>query len=225
MTGIDKVTGLETGQWNVGTDDAGRVEAVWKIEEAYVIRQVDGDVWSLDEADVSLGTFGSAVEAAAAMPALEYDPWEDMDGGGTDFYIKLGPADFEEWASGETETVFLRREDGSWWLSQLNQGQTSYPTRLRGMIAGLEMQQESYADSESRIVASLELDEADWRVTVEKEGFIVAVYVHDESIALQADEDSSRASRWTLYVDGEPKGEFGRVSEAAAAATSAAPTI
>lgn len=218
MTAIDQATGLDVGEWNVGTDEEGRVEAVWKAEDAYVIRQVEGDLWSLDEAGVSLGIFGSAVEAAAAMPVLEYDPWEDIDGRGTDFYIKLGPANFHEWASDETDTVFLRRENGSWWLSELNQGQSSYPTRLRGMIAGLEMQQESYEQSESRIIASLRLDEGDWRVAIEKEGFIVADYLHDDGISLQADEYSSR---WTLYVDGDSKGDFARVSEAAAAAVAA----
>jgi hypothetical protein len=169
-----------------------------------------------------MGSFASAVEAAAAMPVLEYDPWEDLDDRGTDFYLKLAATDFEEWVSGETETVFLRHDDGSWWLCVLNQaGQSAYPTRLQGMIAGLELYEASYAESKKLVIASLELDDADWRVEID-DGQIFATYLHDESIALQADDGSTR---WALFNDGELVGNYRKATDAAAAVPARSMTV
>lgn len=222
MSDIDEATGLSTMDWRIGSDDEGHIQAVWKSEDTYVITPTDGGLWSLNEAGHPLGSFPSAVEAAAAMPTLEYDPWEDLDGRGTDFYLKLAAADFEEWVSGETENVFLRRDKGSWWLSAPDQvGQSEYPTRLQGMIAGLELYEASYAESEKLIIASLELDDADWRVEIDQ-GQIFATYLHDESIALQADDGSTR---WALFNDGELVGNYRKAKGAAAAAPARSITV
>lgn len=197
MPDIDEATGLPTKEWNVGTDCKGRVQAVWKSEDDYVIAQTGSGRWSLNEAGEALGSFSSAAEAAAAMPVLEYNPWEDLDGHNRNLYINLAPKDFDEWVSGETDNVFLRRENGSWWLSVPNSaGQSEYPTRLQGMIAGLELYNESYDQSEKLIVDSLKLDDTEWRVEFLKGGIIVATNLHDETIALQADDASTT---WTLF--------------------------
>jgi len=214
MSDIDMATGLSTGDWSIGTNEAGRIEAVWKREDAYVIAQGDDDCWILNEAGLAIGSFASAVEAVAAMPILEHDPWEDIDGHNSYLYLKLAPADFDEWVSGETDNVFLRREDGSWWLSVPNQaGQSEFPTRLRGMIAGLELYDASYAESEKRVAASLGLDESDWRVEFGS-GFIVATCLHDESITLQADDSSTR---WTMFNGEDIVGDYRTAKDAAAA--------
>jgi hypothetical protein len=219
MSDIDEATGLSIKEWNIGADDKGRVHAVWKSEDDYVVTPTGRGRWSLNEAGQSLGSFSSANEAAAAMPVLAYDPWEDIDGHDTYLYLKLAPTDFDEWVSDETDNVFLRRENGSWWLSVPNQaGQSEFPTRLRGMIAGLELYEASYAQSEKQVIASLGLDDSDWRVEIEN-GFIVATYLHDESITLQADDNSTT---WALFNDEEIVGNY-REAKAAAAAVPAPP--
>ncbi|MNU30314.1 hypothetical protein D3C71_187990 [compost metagenome] len=220
MSDIDEATGLSTKEWNVGTDRKGRVQAVWKSEDDYVIAQIGSGRWSLNEAGESLGSFSSAAEAAAAMPVLEYNPWEDIDGHNRSLYINLAPRNFDEWVSGETDNVFLRRENGSWWLSVPTQaGQSEHPTRLQGMIAGLELYNESYEQSEKLIIDSLKLSDSDWRVEFLKGGIIVATNLHDESIALQADDASTT---WTLF-NGEEIIDTYRSARDAAAAVPARP--
>jgi hypothetical protein len=214
MSDIDMATGLSANEWRVATDDNGHVQATWKREDDYVITELGEGRWALAEAGQAMGTFSSPAEAAAAMPVLEHDPWEDIEGHGSYLYIKLAPTDFDEWVSGETDNVFLRREDGSWWLSVPNQaGQSEFPTRLRGMIAGLELYEASYAESEKLIVASLGLDDSDWRVEFGS-GFIAATYLHDESITLQADDSSTR---WTMFDGEEIVGDYRTAREAASA--------
>lgn len=97
MPDIDEATGLSTKEWNVGTDRKGRVQAIWKSEDDYVIAQIGSGRWSLNEAGESLGSFSSATEAAAAMPVLECNPWEDIDGHNRSLYINLAPRNFDEW--------------------------------------------------------------------------------------------------------------------------------
>lgn len=214
MSEIDKTTGLSTKEWNVGTDRKGRVQAVWKSEDDYVIKQIAGGQWSLDEAGASLGSFATALAASEAMPKLEFNPWEDMDGHNRNLYVSLAPKHFDEWVSGETDNLFLRRENGSWWLSAPGQiGQSEYPTRLQGMIAGMETFEASYDETEKLIIASLELDGSDWRIEFEN-GNIVATYLHDESIALQASDNSTE---WTLFSGEDIVGNYRRVKDAAAA--------
>jgi hypothetical protein len=222
MSEIDEATGLSTTEWSIGTDDTGVLQAAWKNEDDYVITQTSGGLWSLDEAGASLGSFSSAVEAAAAMPVLGYDPWEDIDGLNTYLYIKLAPADFAEWVSGETDNVFLRRENGAWWLSIPNHvGQSEFPTRLQGMIAGLEIYEASYEESDKLVIASLGLDNSDWRFEIEH-GYIFATYLHDESIALQADDGSTQ---WALFKGGDLVGNFRTAKDAAAAVPARPMTI
>lgn len=224
MSDIDEATGLPTRVWNVGPDDEGRIRAVWRREDSYVITPAGVDHWSLDEAGQSLGSFSSPAEAAAAMPMLTFNPWEDIDGRDSDFYIKLAPADFDEWVSDETDVVFLRRENGSWWLSVPNQaGQSEYPTRLRGMIAGLELFQASYEQSDKLVAASLELDENDWEIEVETErGFIFATYLHDETFSLQADDGSTT---WALFNGEDLIGNYPNIKDAAAAVPTLSATV
>ncbi len=215
MSDIDEATGLSTKEWDIGTDRRGRIQAVWKSEDEYVIAPIGNGRWSLNEAGQSMGSFASAVEAAAAMPILEYNPWEDIDGHNRHLYINLAPKNFGEWVSGETDNVFLRRENGSWWLSIPTQaGQSEYPTRLQGMIAGLAHYDESYEQSERLIIGSLKLDESDWRVEILKGGMIVATYLHDDTIALQADDASTT---WTLFNGEDIVGTYRSAKDAAAA--------
>lgn len=222
MTNIDEKTGLSTEAWDVGMDRKGRVRAVWNSENEYVITSIGNGLWSLDEAGETLGSFASAIEAAAAMPILDYNPWEDVDGLNRNLYLSLAPKTFEEWVSGETGTISLSRENGCWWLSIPNQvGQSDYPTRLQGMIAGLQEYEASYEESEKNIIRSLGLDAEDWRVVLENDN-IVAVYLQDEKVTLQAD---SNSLEWMQFNGDDIVGSYPNVKDAAAAVSSRSLTM
>lgn len=196
---------LPASDWSVGTDEKGRTKAVWKRESEYAIHEQADGKWSLVEAGETLGTFGSALEAANEMPELELNPWEDIDGQDRHFYLKLAPTTFEGWVSGETDDVFLSRENGSWWLSYPNQtGQSEFPTRLQGMIAGLAVYSASYEAQDRLIIASLGLDETDWSVEIDG-GNIRASHRHDGNVSLRATDNSTE---WSLFNGDEIIGEF-----------------
>jgi hypothetical protein len=222
MSDIDETTGLPTAEWDIGEDRKGRTQAVWKQEEEYVIQQIGGGQWSLEEAGESLGSFDTASAAAAALPKIDGNPWEDLDGRNKNLYLGLAPVNFDEWVSGETDTIFLRRENGSWWLSVTGEtGQSDYPTRQQGMIAGLEIYQESWDKSHEKITKSLELDDSDWRVEFDN-GNITAIYLHDESILLQADDSSAR---WAMFNGDEIVGNYKTAKDGAAAVPARAMTL
>jgi hypothetical protein len=214
MSDIDETTGLPTAAWEPGIDRKGRVQAVWKQEDEYVIKKIGDGQWSLVEAGESLGSFATALAAAEALPKLEFNPWEDIDGRNQNLYLSLAPVDFDEWVSGETDNIFLRCENGAWWLSVTGEtGQSVYPTRQQGMIAGLEAYRESYDKSHEKIIKSLGLDDSDWRFEFEN-GNIIATYLHDESISLQADDNSNK---WAMFNGEDIVGNYDSVKDAAAA--------
>jgi hypothetical protein len=208
---------IPTSDWTVGANEKGLMEAVWKRENEYLIREQSDGRWSLIEAGETLGTFGSALEAANEMPELELNPWEDIDGQDRNFYLKLAPTSFDEWVSGETGDVFLRGENGSWWLSYPNQtGQSQFPTRLQGMIAGLAVYSASYEAQDRLVIASLGLDESDWSVAIDG-GNIIASHKHDENVSLQATDNSTE---WSLFNGDEIVGEFRSAKDGAASLVS-----
>ncbi len=222
MSEIDEKTGLSREEWDVSIGRNGRPMAVWKNEEDYVITEIGDNRWSLVEAGESLGVFDTAVAAADAMPKLEFNPWEDMDGRNQSLYVKLAAKDFDEWSSGETDDLFLRRENGSWWLSEPGVvGQSEYPTRQRGMIAGLEVYQESYKHMNERIIKSLELDAHDWRVEINS-SHVTATNVHDESVTIEANDNSSK---WALFNGEDLVGDYKSAKDAADAVPVPAMTL
>lgn len=212
MSAIDKATGLSTTEWETGRDVEGRLQATLKADREYVVTSLQEGGWSLAEAGVSVGIYASAVAAAAEVPSIEYDFWDDVDGTGDYLFLRLAPTDFHEWVSDERETVYLRKEDGAWWLSEPGRsGQSKYPTCLRGKIAGLEVREDSFIASDRKVMASLNLDESEWKIEMDSD-LIVATSLRDGSMTLQAD---SSSSEWGLF-DGEELVGYHRTVEEAA---------
>jgi hypothetical protein len=221
MTDFDDTTGLPSEDWHVDRHE-GLITAIWKQESAYQIKETEKGSWTLEEKGEALGEFETALAAAEAMPKLDFDPWEDLDGRNEEFYVKLAATDFEEWTSDETQNVFLRRELGSWWLSEPGvSGQSEYPTRLRGQIAGLELYSKSYEVEHEKVIKSLDLDDQDWRVVIDQ-GHITGTNVHDESITIEA---TSGSRKWALFNGEDMVGDYRSAKDAAAAAPRPGPTL
>lgn len=208
---IDDRTGLSVGEWFVS--HVGKTRAEYKVDRAYMIEEVAAGRWTLKEAGSSLGEFATPIEAADALPKLEIDEW-DSDNRAL-FFVRLAPQDFDEWISGETEMLYLKREGDAYWMTVPGRaGQDDYPTLLRGKIAGNEICRKSWETFNSNIIKSLKLDEAAWKVEIEN-GVLTATNLQDESLSLVAVEGSYS---WSLFQGEVLSGTYRTVVEASEAA-------
>jgi len=90
-----------------------------------------------------------------------HDNWDMLDT--NTYWLPLAPATLGEFFSGETANLFVRQEDGRWWLSHSGRSGTSdYDTASAAKDAGNEICHKSHEEMESVLIREIGLPVEEW---------------------------------------------------------------
>lgn len=141
----------------------------------------------------------------ASKPTLEDTKMLDKLDENT-YWHPLAADSVDTYFSGEVDNVWVKREDGQWWLSvDGTSGAEPYDTEEEAIIKAVEKVFQSYVEMPQRVAKDLRLSEAewgDWRLNLDN-GEILLSSIQNESIGISRTEGGP----WYLYHDDELLGQ------------------
>jgi hypothetical protein len=94
------------------------------------------------------------------------DQWDMLDS--NTYWLPLPATTVDEYLSGETPSIFIRREGGSWWLSQSDEnGASDYAKLEDAKVAGDKVIQQLYDDQVALITADIGVSPDEWEVELD----------------------------------------------------------
>jgi hypothetical protein len=120
------------------------------------------------------------------------DQWDQLDN--DTYWLPLPATTADAYFSGETDSIFIKREHGLWWLSEARvNGASDYKTLEEAKAAGDEVIAQYYADQLADIAADLGVSPDEWEVRLDGE-FIEVKSKADESVEIYGSD-----GRWNFH--------------------------